>query len=161
MDKRKNNYNELLNEIKEKIPKDTFKRLLSQKKCELEYDFLGFLEVYDQVRKVAPKECVIIDLGCYMAVQAYLFDEYRGYVGVDTVNYLERFCPTNCTHYEMDIQEFIEKEFPKMKGEKYFAVCSYVPDIEATTKAYETLDNVLIIYPGRKTLLKIDGEEIV
>ena len=55
-------YRKLCNEVRSKIPLETYKQLMSQYYCELEHDFLGFLEVYDKVRKLSEaKNKIIID----------------------------------------------------------------------------------------------------
>ena len=54
-------YKKLCDEIRSKIPLETYKQLMSQYYCELEYDFLGFLEVYDKVKKLSEaknKKCL-------------------------------------------------------------------------------------------------------
>lgn len=150
-------YEELLKEVYERINNSNQSILLRQENCELEHDFLGFLENYELLRQLAPKDATIIDLGCYMAAQAFLFVDYPAYLGID-LDELVRFATNNTTHYQMSIQDFITREFVGLKDKKTFGICSGVPDKEAVSMAEEVCDNILILYPGEKTRLKIDGE---
>ena len=154
------NYENLLKEIKDKAGKDTMMRLLRQHDCEYEFDFLGFLDVYDALRKIAGKEFTIVDLGCYMSPQAYLFSDYKKYIGVDSINHLERFKPDNAIQYETTIQNFIKnnKINQYINLAETFAICSYVPDREAVREAVAYFKNILVIYPGMSTILKVNGE---
>lgn len=154
----KKTYEDLLNEVKSKVSKETFNYLIRQEDCELENDFLGFLEAYDILRRIVPTDYVIIDLGCYMAAQALLFTQYRAYVGVDICNNLERFTTENTYHYGMSIKTFLDAPFQKYKDRKYFGICSYVPDFDSVKEAEKVFDNILIIYPETDIRLKINGE---
>ena len=69
------------------VPEDEIDRILGQPGIELDYEFLGFTEVYGAVLSFVPKHYTIVDLGCYVAAQAYLFADYEKYIGVDTVSY--------------------------------------------------------------------------
>ena len=150
-------YKKLCDEVRSKIPLKTYKQLMSQYYCELEYDFLGFLEVYDKVRKLSEaKNKIIIDLGCYMALQAVLFDQE--YIGVDCFNDVKRYESDKTTHYYMTIQEFIKTIAQTLDLTQCFAICSYVPDLDATKLAYETFPNIYIYYPKTYDKLKIRKE---
>ena len=153
------NYEELLKEVKEKAGKETVNNLLKQIDCKLEFDFLGFLNSYDALRKIANNDYTIVDLGCYMGAQSYLFSDYERYVGVDQINYLTRFSGNNVTHYEMRIQDFIAKERMEstLNLDKTFAICSFVPDEGAVADAINFFKNILVIYPKKNTVLKING----
>lgn len=139
-------YNALMGEILRKAGSQT-SEVLDYQLCEYEpclNGFMGFLNVYDAVRQFVPKSRVIVDLGCYCAAQAWLFDEYAKYVGVDSCR-LDRFNPPNAEHYTMSIQEFIEEHGDEYGGA--FAICSYVPDDEAMRLVRETFHDCLVYYP--------------
>lgn len=150
-------YEELLKEVYERINNSNQSVLLRQENCELEHDFLGFLENYELLRQLAPKDATIIDFGCNMAAQTFLFVDYPAYLGVD-LDELVRFATNNTIHYQMSIQNFLKHEFPALEGKKVFGICSAVPDATAVAMAEDACDNILILYPGEKTRLKIDGE---
>ena len=142
-------YNECISELHALIPKQEYQDILSQDMCELEPDFLGFVDVYKSLSELIPKHYIIIDFGCYLAAQSYFFSEHERYIGVDVVD-MRRFTPQNATHYVSSIQDFIANEVPKLfcKHNKlmYCAICSYVPDFKATELVRETFPNVFCYY---------------
>ena len=71
-----NGYKEALSELRTLIPASEFNEVMSQDRCELEYDFLGFLNVYKPLSELIPKNHIVIDFGCYLAAQSYLFSEH-------------------------------------------------------------------------------------
>lgn len=137
------------------IPVKEVNEKLAQDKCELDLGFACFEEQYRAVANNVPDDYTIIDFGCYMAAQAYLFKNHEAYIGVDTVDYLERFATENTTHYVMSIQEFIKKELPKYKGKKVYAICNYVPDEDARDLVTMACENFMVYYPGE--LLRCKG----
>lgn len=133
------------------IPNDEMEKILSQDECELQPDFLGFVNIYEPLSNLIPEHKIVIDFGCYLAAQSYFFQEHKAYIGVDTIK-LKRFRPTNAVHFIMSIQDFIETELPTLL-EKYdindfCAICSYVNDLEATKLVRETFPNVFCYYPS-------------
>lgn len=141
------------------IPEDEIDRILGQSRIELDYEFLGFTEVYGAVLNFAPKHYTIADLGCYVAAQAYLFKDYKKYIGVDTIE-LKRFNPDNACHYVMNIQEYIEKHTSDLDLDTTFAICSYVPDEEAVRMAREKFPNILVFYPAGDEHPKLDKSQL-
>lgn len=100
-------------------------RLAQWEYCEYEYDFLGFLDVYQNLN--IPKDFIILDLGCYQACQCIYFKDYPTYIGVDIAVPIEyRFNQNNAIYYQCDIIDFIKTM--KLNPNKVFAICSYVPD---------------------------------
>lgn len=143
-------YDKCLSELKTLIPQDEAIKLMAQDYCELESDFLGFVDVYKPLSEIIPKHMTIIDFGCYMAAQSYFFKDHCKYIGVDICE-LKRFQPPNAEHYCMTIQDYIKTEVPllfeKQENMMYYAICSYVPDKEATRLVRETFQNVCCYYP--------------
>ena len=133
------------------IPQKEFDEILSQEECELQPDFLGFVNVYEPLSNLIPKHKIVIDFGCYLAAQSYFFSEHKAYIGVDSVN-MKRFAPENAIHFEMSIQDFIANELPDLLEEHdigdFCAICSYVNDLEATKLVRETFPNVFCYYPS-------------
>ena len=144
-------YDECLNALKPLIPDNEYRAVMMQDMCELEPDFLGFVDVYKPLSELIPKGKTVIDFGCYLAAQSYFFAEHKGYIGVDVVE-MQRFTPKNAVHYTISIQEFLEKELPKLleeHNESHFcAICSYVPDFKATALVRQTFSNVFCYYPS-------------
>lgn len=143
-------YRKCLRELREIIPKSELNNVLSQYMCELDPEFLGFIDIYKSLSIVIPKDLIVIDFGCYLAAQSYFFCEHKQYIGVDVVD-LERFSPPNSKHYICTIQDFINNETNKLFQErdnlKYFAICSYVPDFNATDLVRKTFQNIFCFYP--------------
>ena len=108
------------------------KRLFSYPECELEYDFLGFLNSYADLPEQIPHDWTLIDFGCYQAFQGYLFRNYAKYIGVDCgISNAWRLRQDNAEYHERTIQDFIAEHLHELNLEKTFAVCSYVPDEQA------------------------------
>lgn len=153
-------HDQLLNDLLGRIPPDEYKRIMSQYMCELDKDFLGFINVYGPLSQIIPEDLIVIDFGCYLAAQSYFFTKHRGYIGVDLVE-MERFTPKNAMHYVSTIQDFLKNEAPKMFKEKdesnYFAICSYVPDFKATALVRKTFSNVFSYYPTCVTKRLLQG----
>lgn len=147
------------------IPPDELRDKLDQTCCELEPDFLCFEDVYQAVAKWVPKEYIIVDLGCYMAAQSYLFQDHKGYIGVDCYDMegnldLEHYIPPvrfrtkNSAHISAVIQNYAV--FAEVKGltRVSYAICSAVPDGFAQEVAFQCFENCLIWYPREKPRTK-------
>ena len=115
----------------------------------IDYTHMGFTHVYKSLLNIVPKHFTIIDLGCCYAPQCYYFKDYKKYIGVD-VDDEERFATSNATHYSVSIQKFIKDVLPELNLnlKQTFAICSYVPDDEATELARKTFPNILVYYPN-------------
>lgn len=137
----------LREEVFQRAGVDEINRLIQQPDSELDGTFLGFLNVYEAARTVASKNSTIIDFGCHMAAQSYLFEDYAKYIGVDIIANLERFSPQNAEHYIMSIQDFIATHPETVGDESIFAICSYVPDSEARKLVRQSYPNCLVYYP--------------
>lgn len=145
-----NRYTRCLKELRSLIPDDEYHEVMSQDMCELDSEFLGFVDVYKNLSRIIPKGSIVIDFGCYLAAQSYFLARHKMYIGVDVVS-MRRFTPPNSVHYTMSIQNFIQIEVPKLFEEydelKLCAICSYVPDFQATEMVRKTFPNVFCYYP--------------
>ena len=145
-----NRYTRCLKELRSLIPDDEYHEVMSQDMRELDFEFLGFVDVYKNLSRIIPKGSIVIDFGCYLAAQSDFFARHKMYIGVDVVN-IQRFTPANAVHYIMSIQKFIQTEVPKLFEEydelKLCAICSYVPDFQATEMVRKTFPNVFCYYP--------------
>lgn len=153
------------------IPKEKIDRAFETSEtasAELDYEFLGFEEVYKAVTLFVPKGRIIIDFGCGYAFQSWYFKDYRKYIAVDEgtacADVLDILGTGNSEFYNMRIQEFIRKYVRKdryrfcdiklknmdwQSVENVFAICSYVPDTEAQRLVRETFPHCLVYYPHR------------
>lgn len=132
---------------------------MSQPTCEYEYDFLGFIGVYENLLRWISDDYTVIDLGCYLAAQSYWFDQHFKYIGVDICKET-RFTPDNAIHFQMSIQDFLLYLFPQMEKTKCFGICSYVEDFKATDLAYTAFHNIAIYYPGQLPRVKVAGKDV-
>ena len=155
---------EELDDVLNLIPMEEVKRLF-KKNYRMDGnicpEFMGFTRVYKSLLDIVPKHFTIIDLGCCYAAQCYYFKDYKQYIGVD-VEDEERFATENTTHYEMSIQKFIKEVLPKLhlNLKECFAICSYVPDDNATELARHTFPNILVYYPCGSLKALTDRREI-
>lgn len=136
------------------IGKEEAKRLFAYDECEVERDYLGFLENYKDLSEILPKDFTVIDIGCYMAFQADYYKNFKHYIGVEPWVPLEfRLRQPNAEYYKQTAQQFIAETLPKLIGagldlNKTFAVCSAVPDEEAKKLVTEAFKYYRIAYPG-------------
>lgn len=143
-------YEEIMFKLKKMIPKKEFDSIMTQDMCEYDIDFLGFIDQYYFLSQIIPKNAIIIDFGCYLASQSYFFQNHKKYIGVD-IEKQKRFSPPNSEHFVCSIQDFIKNVFPDIQKNNnilnYFAICSFVPDFEATKLVRETFSNIYCFYP--------------
>ena len=140
-----------MNKLADLIPIELQERMAAHPECEYDRDFLGFEDVYKAVTQFVPKDKIIIDFGCYLAAQAWLFKDYKNYIGVDSDELLAyRLWTDNVIHFGCTIQHFITAIMPELNGldvEQCFAICSYVPDEEAQAMVRATFPYCLVYYP--------------
>lgn len=133
------------------IPKEEINRVFSESDtigAECDFTFLGFEEVYKSVLNFVPKSRIIVDLGCAYAPQAYYFTDYRKYIGVDNGGIDVHFQTENMEYYHESIQTFISKLAERdINVNDCFAICSYVPDDNASRLVRQTFPNLLVYYP--------------
>lgn len=123
-------YLALCQKILSEIDKNQLNKIFSYPEMELEPDFLGFLEVYQELAKKIQKRFAVVDLGCNHAFQAWLFREHALYVGVDNgIPSAYRLWTDNANHFDMSIQDFFKK-YSYRNNPFIFYICSYVPDVE-------------------------------
>lgn len=110
----------------DKIDPTFWNRIQNYPMSDIDGEFMGFTDIYENLAKIIPKQRTVIDLGCAYAPQAVYFQDHQKYIGVDISD-----CPKvktkNSEYYNISIRKFIEEELPKLKDENIFAICSYVP----------------------------------
>lgn len=134
----------------EMLPREQCDRVFNQNMCDIDYEFLGFTEIYERLAEIVPKHWTIVDLGCAYAPQAFLFKDHKAYVGVDVFE-IERFEAPNTTLHQMTIREFLERHLSEFDQDTTFAICSYVPPWHDDNMklARESFKNVFTYYPAR------------
>lgn len=126
---------------------EQMKKVFSYPDCELESDFLGFVDEYAEEQ--IPEDFTVIDFGCNQAVQSCYFEHCKKYIGVDCAVPIEyRFPTQNAEYYNTTIQDFIKNIMPTMQLDlnKIYAICSYVPDEEAQKLVADTFPYAKVVY---------------
>ena len=138
-----------INELLDLLPKDQIKEVFSQKHCDIDLEFVGFIEVYKALSQIIPVDFTVVDLGCAYNPQCYYFKDHYKYIAVDLGN-LKRFKMNNCKIYEMSIDNFIHNHISELDLSKTFAICSYVPPwrLDNMKLVREHFKNVFTFYPA-------------
>lgn len=129
----------------ELIPTEQIKRVFHQEHVDIDYEFIGFIDIYKSLSLIIPKHFTVIDLGCAYNPQCFYFQEHKEFIAVDE-GAIERFRSGNCTIYAMRIAEFIEEHLHHYNLDETFAICSYVGD-EAMKLARKHFRNLFTYYP--------------
>lgn len=137
------------------IGKDEVNRLFGYEECELEFDFVGFLYHYADLKEL-PKDFTIIDVGCYQAFQGDYFKDHKCYIGVEPC-VPENYClrQDNAVYYNKTGQQFIEEDLPVLLRngldlDKTFVICANVPDKEIRKIIADTFPNHRIWYTDQR-----------
>ena len=129
------NYLQECKSLLDTMTRENHHRVFDYYMCELEYDFLGFLDVYKDIPNKIPKDFTIIDIGSYQAVQGQYFKDFYKYIAVEPSvpkEYIAKY--DNSISYNSSGQEFIGILMPNLIKDniidlyKTFCICSYVPD---------------------------------
>lgn len=156
-------------DVTERIGKKKMQKIYSYPDCELEYDYLGFLENYYDLEDKIPKNFTIIDVGCYLGVQAEYFKNHKKYIGLepfldakDLRKYTNQY--PNTVYLRLTAADFL-KDFEKMKKEydidieKTMVICSYVPAFKETSALADFFPYIRVIYPGQPTIERLPKKE--
>jgi hypothetical protein len=143
----------LLDKIKECDPTFWERLESSGKMYDIEPDFLGFVEIYEALSTIIPKNRIVVDLGCAYATQAPLFLEHKQYIGVD-ISECEKVQTQNSVYFQMPISDWIKNELPKYEPEQLFAICSYVPPWGGDNQKLvrESFQDVFAYYPRHDSI---------
>lgn len=140
-----------LYELWKRYDAEQIKALFKEPWCELEFDFMGFEDVYRGAAEIISSTMpgkTVIDFGCYAGAQAIYFRNQPRYIGVD-ISKIKKFKTENSEYFETTIQEFVRNVWPALKigAEDCIAICSYVPDKKAVELVRQTFPNVIAVYP--------------
>lgn len=137
------------------IPIEVLRRGLREPDCELDGDFLGFEDLYAAASVVLDKSLTVIDLGCYVAAQAWFFKDFKAYIGVDHYELFEspyienpgRFIgPPNASMVQMDAVDWLET--CDLDFKQTIVIVSAVPDGRVYRAVKSLCDNFAAWYPG-------------
>lgn len=114
--------------LKEKL------RVLSQPMCDIDYDFMGFLEPYWCLSNLIPKDWVVFDFGCSYNAQCYFFDKHKEYHAIEPLETdgqcTELFHTENTIIHRCTTGHFLKNLFPTLNVDinKCFAIVNNVPN---------------------------------
>jgi hypothetical protein len=139
----------LTKELMKIIPKQELQRVLNQNECDIDGEFLGFVEYYYHLSRVIPKHWTVIDLGCAYNPQCYYFSDHKKYVAVDLYAN-EIFKTNNCDIYKMSIQDFISEHLGTYNTKETFAICTFVPPWHGDNSKIvrDAFENIFVYYPS-------------
>lgn len=131
------------------IPEEQFNLVFNQKYCDIEPEFLGFIDTYYLLAKLIPTDFTIIDFGCAYAPQCYFFKDHHKYIGVDISPETIKFSTDNSEFYDLGIEKYIQENILSINQGKTFAICNYVPNwySENIKLVKENFNNIYTFYP--------------
>lgn len=125
-------YNDCLIRLMGKIPQKEKDRVFGQKLCDIDGEFVGFIEPYEALSRLIPKDWTIFDFGCGYNPQCYFFNEHKAYYAIEPVSEEcdEIFCAKNTIIHRCTTGEFLKNTFPKLNLHinKCFAIVNNVPN---------------------------------
>ena len=130
------------------IPDEQKKRVFGQKYCDIDDEFLGFINVYKYLSEIIPIHFTVIDLGCAYNPQCFYFTKHKKYIAVDSMDII-RFCSDNCELVSKTIEDYIKSDIGELNIDETFAICSYVPPWggDNIKMVRESFKNVFTFYP--------------
>lgn len=137
-----------MNNLLKLLPVNQIDQVFSQEYCDIDYEFLGFTDIYEHLSEIIPLHFTVIDLGCCYAPQCFYFRKHKKYIGVDMFDCV-RFHSENTVHYLKTISEFIRDDLFELDLDETFAICSYVPSTERGLIRMK-FKNVFVYYPSDK-----------
>lgn len=127
-------YNDCLIKLMKKIPKEEKYRVFNQAMCDIDCEFVGFIQTYYVLSKLIPKDWTIFDFGCSYNAQCYFFDKHKEYHAIEPIGdngqCTELFHAENTIIHRCTTGEFLKFRFPKMDIDinKCFAIVNNVPN---------------------------------
>lgn len=132
-----------------RLPFDQREKVLKEGVCDIDPEFLGFIDVYERLSHLIPLDWTVLDLGCAYAPQCFYFEKHKEYIGVDIYEG-ERFKAPNTTHYIQRITDFVWTKYTTLDLRTTFAICSYVPDWHGQNRdiTRKMFTNCFVYYPA-------------
>jgi hypothetical protein len=136
------------------IPKEQKERVFGQRCCDIDTEFIGFIEIYEYLSLIIPKNFTIVDLGCAYNPQCFYFINHKKYIAVD-ISECEKFKTDNCEIYQKTISDFIKNDLITLNLKETFAICNYVPSWgdDNMKLVRESFINVFVYYPYSEKVL--------
>ena len=130
------------------IPKEQIENVFNQRECDIDIEFLGFIDIYKKLSEIIPKHFTIVDLGCAYNPQCFYFKDHKKYIAVD-ISDCEKFKSENCEIYNKSIEDFIREDISGLNLDETFAICSYVPPWGGDNRKMvrESFKNQFVYYP--------------
>lgn len=131
------------------IPSVQINEVFGLDMCDIEPDFLGFINIYESLSKIIPKHFTIVDLGCAYNPQCFYFKDHKKIISVDCSDVI-KFESENCVIFNKKISDFIKEDIADLDLNTTFAICSYVPpwyddNIDLVKRTFK---NVFTYYPS-------------
>ncbi len=148
-------YKDCLIRLMGKIPKKEKDRVFGQEVCDIDGEFVGFIEPYEALSKLIPKDWTIFDFGCCYNAQCYFFDKHKAYHAIEPNNpnmpLEELFKAKNTIIHRCTTGEFLKNVFPTLKVHinKCFAIVNNVPnwyDEDSMKLVHEVFRNCYTFY---------------
>ena len=130
------------------IPQEQIDRVFDQKYCDIDIEFMGFIDIYKKLSEIIPKHFTVVDLGCAYNPQCFYFKDHKKYIAVD-ISDCEKFKSDNCEIFNKSIEDFIKEDISDLNLNETFAICSYVPPWGGDNRKMvrEAFQNQFIYYP--------------
>jgi len=135
-------------ELLEIIPFGQQDQVFNQDECDIDYQFLGFTDIYKYLSMIIPKHFTVVDFGCAYNAQSFYFTDHKVFIAVD-VSDCKKFRANNCLVYQKTIESFISVHIGEFDLDETFAICSYIPPWGADNMKLvrEAFKNVFTYYP--------------
>ena len=131
------------------IPQDQWNEVMNQDMCDIEPEFLGFVDTYYYLSKIIPLHFTVIDFGCAYNPQCFFFEKHNKLISVDIGKFKKFNNSKNNTIVEEGIDDFINERHKDFDMDETFAICSYVGTNEIKT-VKSMFKNVYTFYPSNK-----------
>lgn len=147
-------YQECLNRWSELVPKEEKDRVFNARLCDIDCSFVGFIETYEYLSKLIPKDWTIFDFGCAYNAQCYFFDKHKEYHAIEPLTDLdckEIFHTDNTIIHRCTTNEFLKSKFTELDVDinKCFAIVNNVPNWygeDSTKLVHEYFRNCYTFY---------------
>lgn len=131
------------------IPSAQIEAVFGQDMCDIDPEFIGFIQIYEDLSKIIPKHFTIVDLGCGYNPQCFYFKDHKKIISVDCSDII-KFKSENCEIFNKTIVDFIDNDIADLDLNTTFAICSYVPPWYGDNMylVKKTFKNVFTFYPS-------------
>lgn len=121
---------------------------LKDKYCDIDPEFMGFVDIYRHLSLIIPQEYVVYDFGAGYGPQGFYFQKHARYIAIAPETDMIEF-PWG-EYYNMTTGKFLANYPEAGMLKKSFAICSYVPPWfgeNSMQLVKERFQNVFTFYP--------------